>query len=139
MLAKATNSFLEPRRLEVPQQVGLGGADKSYLVSELDAADKLAGLAFLCLREGDVQRAQQYMQEATGIRKSVEPELTESQQASLEKIMSLQQDAFQNIADDNWFTGIFGELKAAIELSQAAAESAKLRNSILSEGQLKSA
>ena len=48
--------------LEAPPQVGLSSAEKTYLVNQLDAADKLAGLSFLCLREGDLQAAQQYMQ-----------------------------------------------------------------------------
>jgi hypothetical protein len=129
------------QRLKVSAPVWPGSVDKNYVVSQLDAADKLAGLSFLCLREGDFQKAQQYMQDATDIRKSVEPDLTPSQQASLEKIMSLQQDAYQNIENEHnsWFNSIFGELKATIDLSQASTESANLRNSILSEGQLKSA
>jgi len=137
VFSKAAQSFSAIRRVDATTAVF--GADKDYLVSELDSADKLAGLAFLCLREGDYARAQQYMQEATDIRKAVEPKLTESQQVSLEKIMSLQQDAYDNLSSGNWLTRIFGQIKAAIDLSQAAAESAKLRNSILSEGQLKAA
>jgi hypothetical protein len=131
----------DAQRLKVAVPIGPGSVDKNYLVSQLDSASKLAGLSFLCLREGDFQKAQQYMQEATNIRKSVEPDLTPSQQASLEKIMSLQQDAYQNIENEHngWFDSIFGELKATIDLSQASTESDNLRNSILSEGQLKSA
>ena len=129
------------QRLKVSTPVGPGGVDRNYLVSQLDTANALAGLSFLCLREGDFKKAQQYMQEATNIRKSVEPDLTPSQQASLEKIMSLQQDAYQNIENEHngWFNSIFGELKATIDLSQASTESANLRNSILSGWQLKSA
>jgi len=127
-----TAEALPAQQLQVLTQGGFGGANKNYLVSELDAADKLAGLAFLCLREGNVQKAHEYMQEATEIRKSVEPQLTGPQQQSLEKIMSLQADAFQNLQSDSWFTGVFGEIQAVFDLSEASEESQKLRNSILS-------
>lgn len=90
------------------------------------------GCPFLCLREGDYQRATEYVQEATDIRKAVEPKLTESQKQSLEKIIGLQQDAFTQLQDHSWFGGIL----ASVDLSEASQESAKLRNSVLSSGQL---
>ena len=138
VLAKASDAISAQQRLQAPPTVGLSSAEKTNLVNQLDAADKLAGLSFLCLREGDLQAAQQYMQQATDIRKSVEPQLTQSQQQSLENIMSLQQDAYNNIenANGNWITGIFGQFKAALDLSQASQDSTSLRNSILSEGQV---
>src|ERR1700730_11562045 len=52
------------QRLKVSTPVGTGGVDRNYLVSHLDTANAPAGLSFLCLREGDFQKAQQYMQEA---------------------------------------------------------------------------
>ncbi len=138
LLAKAGDVISARQQLDVPPLVGLSSADKTAIVNQLDAADKLAGLSFLCLREGDLQAAQQYMQQATDIRKSVEPQLTGPQQQSLENIMSLQQDAYNNIenANGNWITGIFGQFKAALDLSQASQDSTSLRNSILSEGQV---
>jgi hypothetical protein len=136
ILATAADAFPGWKRLDGLSDVRIG-ADRNYLVGELDAADKLAGLAFLCLQEGNVARAQQLMQEATDIRKAVAPNLTPSQQQSLDKIMNLQKDAFEKIqnAGGSIFK-IFQKIAAQIELGQAAEESQKLRNSILSTGQL---
>jgi hypothetical protein len=129
-------SFLANRRIDASTGIVYGG-NKDYIVGELDAADKLAGLAMLCLKERDYARAQQFMQEATDIRNAVRPMLNPSQQASLDKVMGLQQDAYTKLSDNNWFSRFFNSFQAEMGLAQASAESAKLRNSVLSEGTLK--
>jgi hypothetical protein len=131
------NSFSGLQQVAVPPTVF--GGNKTDLVNQLDRADFFARMAFLCLKEGDLQQANQYMQQATDTRKSIEPQLTQSQQQTLEQIMSLQKDAFQNLQSTSWFDSIFGQIKATLDLSQASTLSQNLRNSILSEGQLKSA
>jgi hypothetical protein len=128
-------------------------------VQQLDAANFFASqMAFRRLAEGDVQQANQYMQEGTDIRKSLEPNLTPAQQQSLEQIMSLQQNAFQTIENEpqpklsaqlerlpsSTLDRIISlqqaiqqtiandNAKAQNELSQASTQWAQLRNSILS-------
>jgi hypothetical protein len=165
VLAKGAAAFSGQRPLAVATPAGVISTDKNSLVQQLDTADFFAGrMAFQCLAEGDVQQANQYMQEATDIRKSVEPSLTPAQQQSLEQIMSLQRDAFQTKENepepkqlstqlerlpDSTLQRIISSqqavlqsiqndnLKAQRELSQASADWANLRNSILSGEQVK--
>ena len=121
-------AFAERLRLRIPSDIWIGG-NTQHTVEELDTASAFAGLASLCMKEGDFSKAQQYLQEANDIRNGIRSSLSPSQQASLDQIMSLQEQALNDFESGHPVDG-------QAHLDQAAQLSQSLRNSVLSSGQV---
>jgi tetratricopeptide (TPR) repeat protein len=126
--SEAGAAFAERLRLRIPSDIWIGG-NSQHIVEELDTASALAGLASLCMKEGNFTQAQQYLQEANDIRNGIRSDLTPCQQSSLDQIMSLQQEALNDFASGHPVDGQ-AHLDQATQLSQS------LRNSVLSSGQV---
>jgi hypothetical protein len=103
-------------------------------VSQLDYAEELAQDAFRNLSSNDPTKrlgAQNELNQAEQIRKQVEPDLTPSQQQTLEQINSEEKQAFADrAASGNSFANLRG-IFAPAKMIDAAAKSKTLDNSIL--------
>ena len=124
VLSKAAEGFAERLKFQIPSDIWIGG-NRQHIVDELDTASRLAGLASLCMKEGNFSQAQQYLQEANNIRNEIRSSLTQPQKDSLDQIMNLQQQALNDFASGHPIDG-------QAHLDQAAQLSQSLRNSVLS-------
>jgi tetratricopeptide (TPR) repeat protein len=123
LLSKAGSAFTDRLQLQASSNI-LVNSNRQQIVDQLNTADAYAGLASLCMKEGDFTRAQEYLNDAASIRNSVKPSLTASQQSTLDQITNLQQQALQSFMAGN-------SLQGQQNLDQATQLSQNLKSSIL--------